>query len=378
MSLLEDLRGLPEPTKKLLADRGFDPALLARLAENHLGGHSNRIEAIVAPPEPSDLQILPPLGSAESQRLTALGEPFFKKGQIALVVMAGGMATRMGGVVKVLVEVFGGKTFLDLRLAEQRSFAEKYGARVPLWLMTSAPTDGPIRTALQKAGAPPDVATFEQGLALRLDETGRLFKDAAGDPSFCATGHGDLVDALRRSGFLAEFVAAGGKYVVIANVDNLGATPDPAIVGALVASGKKVLVEVCKKAPGDRGGIPVRVEGKAQILEEFRLPEGFDPASVDVFNTNTFVVEARALLEAEIDWTWFSVSKKVDGKSVLQFERLVQEIAAVLPSMFLTVPREGDDPRFLPVKDPDELLLRRATIEKLAERRGWIGGEGNR
>ena len=33
--------------------------------------------------------------------------------------MAGGMATRMGSVVKALVEALPGRTFLDLRLAER-------------------------------------------------------------------------------------------------------------------------------------------------------------------------------------------------------------------------------------------------------------------
>ncbi len=35
------------------------------------------------------------------------------EGRLAFVVLAGGMATRMGGVVKALVEPLPGRTFLD-------------------------------------------------------------------------------------------------------------------------------------------------------------------------------------------------------------------------------------------------------------------------
>ena len=41
------------------------------------------------------------------------------------------MATRMGGVVKALVEAFDGKTFLDLRLAENASAGKKAKAPCP-------------------------------------------------------------------------------------------------------------------------------------------------------------------------------------------------------------------------------------------------------
>ena len=40
-----------------------------------------------------------------------------------MVVLAGGMATRMGGVVKALVEIVPGLTFMDARLAEREHWS---------------------------------------------------------------------------------------------------------------------------------------------------------------------------------------------------------------------------------------------------------------
>jgi UTP--glucose-1-phosphate uridylyltransferase len=288
--------------------------------------------------------------------------------------MAGGMATRMGGIVKALAEVDEGRTFLDLRLAENRSASARAGRPVPLWLMTSEATDQALRDALAKAEAPSNVACFMQDLSLRLSPDGTLFLDTHGAPSVHATGHGDLVDALRRAKLLDGFLASGGKYVWITNIDNLGASIDEAVLGRFIEAterGLDVQCEVCPKA-GDKGGIPVRAEGKVQVLEEFRLPPGFDPSTVDVFNTNTFLVRAEPLAKAPLGWTYFEVEKKVDGRPAIQFERLVQEITAHLPSTYLRVPREGAASRFLPVKDLDELARRKTTIKEVARARGML------
>ena len=296
------------------------------------------------------------------------------KGELAFCTMAGGMATRMGGIVKALVEVIPGHTFLQMRLADNRTASKRAGRPVPLWLMTSDATHDDIVAALKKEGAGDHVAAFRQNLSLRLTPEGELFRGDDGKPSEHATGHGDLVDALRRSKLLDRFVAAGGKYVWITNIDNLGASIDPAILGRFIEATQKgidVQCEVCRKE-GDKGGIPVHAEGKLQVLEEFRLPAGFDPSTVSVFNTNTFLVRAEPLLKQPLTWTYFEVEKKVDGRPAVQFERLLQEITAQMPSTYIEVPRDGAASRFLPVKDFDELAKRRADIELVARARGMM------
>ena len=124
--------------------------------------------------------------------------------------------------------------------------------------------------------------------------------------------------------------------------------------------------------PAARGGIPVRLDGKLCVLEEFRIPKTFDPASVRVFNTNVFHFDARALHDLDIPWTYFRVTKKVDDKPVIQFERLVNEVTSHLPTRYLRVPRSGVDARFLPVKDNEELAKRRGEIEQVARARGML------
>src|SRR5688500_10361421 len=93
----------------------------------------NFMRGTITAPEAGDVEELPPAGSAEYRAFEQLGNEVLSKGQAALIVLAGGMATRMGGVIKALVEALPGHTFLELRLNEARAHAKRYGVQPPLW-----------------------------------------------------------------------------------------------------------------------------------------------------------------------------------------------------------------------------------------------------
>ena len=374
MNLHDQLTALPPPILARLAARGFDPRQLEAWAAM-IGKDRdlrNRLAGEVEPPHPGDLADVPAPGSAEWEAYAARGREALARGEVALCVLAGGMATRMGGVVKALVEALPGRSFLDLRLGENAHLSQVAGQRVPLWMMTSEATEGPIRDALGDRLDPEYLTTFEQFVSLRLTPEGLLFHDEQGQPSVYCTGHGDLPDALRQGGLCQRFVARGGKTVWIANIDNLGATVDPVVLGFHLAHGAPLTVELVDKVGSDRGGGPVRWNGRRVVTEEFRLPVGFDPASVPVFNTNTFLVDAAALASFSMRWTYVEVEKNIHDRRAVQFERILGEITAGLEPRLLRVPRSGSLSRFLPVKDVPELDRRRPEIEILARERGMI------
>ena len=126
-----------------------------------------------------------------------------------MVVLAGGMATRMGGVVKALVEIRPGLTFLDARLAEREHWSAVADAPLPLVLMTSYATDDPIRETLGDTLDGRRVDAFTQGVSLRLTPDGQLFRTADDRPSLHATGHGDLPDSIRGAGALGRLMDEG-------------------------------------------------------------------------------------------------------------------------------------------------------------------------
>jgi len=371
-TLVDALAHLPQDSLALLTQHRFNRDwLLAQAELSRAGKRSNFVTGRLEAPRESDVTDVEQLSPEQRAQCHALGEQALRSGQCALVVLAGGMATRMGGVTKALVPVFDGKTFLDLRLGEQDSLARQYGKRPPLWLMTSHATHEGIEEALGQKLDGWDIALFRQSLSVRLDQDFQLFLDG-GQPSLHSPGHGDLPESLKASGLLTRFVQSGGRYVLVTNLDNLGGGLDPVLIGWHLSHGAPVTCEVVDKVGSDRGGIPIVVDGKLVVLEEFRIPPNFDPSQVRVFNVNSFAFDARALDELDMDWTYFEVTKKVGDRPVIQYERLINEVTSHLLTKYVRVPRQGVSSRFMPVKDYDELAARRDALKALARARGMI------
>jgi UTP--glucose-1-phosphate uridylyltransferase len=353
-------------TLRTLAPYGFEPRALEALRERLSGpAASNAVTATLLPPAAGDVTPLPPLGSAARSTLRRAGLALIARGEVGVVVLAGGMATRFGGVVKAVVPVLEGKSFLALKAEDVERVSREAGGQVRPLVMSSFSTHDTILAHVREQGLLGGrLDTFPQFVSLRLTPGGALFLDDAGRPSPYATGHGDFSFALRRSGALARFRAAGGTLLMMSNVDNLGATVDPAMLALHRELGATLTAEVVRKEQGDKGGAPARLGGVPQIIEGFRFPSGFDQDTIPVFNTNTLLFEAAAL-DRDFALPFYRVEKQVDGRPAIQFERLVGELSAFLPTRFVEVPREGADGRFLPAKDPEELQRRLPSIAEV-------------
>jgi UTP--glucose-1-phosphate uridylyltransferase len=262
------------------------------------------------------------------------GSAAIAAGDVALVILNGGMATRFGGAVKGIVEVAPGESFLQRKLR---------GVTAPVFVMNSFATDQPTRKHLGGR-----VHYAIQGISRRLTPEGEPF---AGVQAYYAPGHGDVFAALAHCAAFRAFAAVKGRVVMIVNVDNVGATLDAEIIGAHLATGLPLTVEVVPRDPKDAGGIAAVRAGKPQIIEGFRLPRNFDFAGFHWFNTNTLIMDARAAM-ARYDLSWIRADKVVEGRPAVQFERLIAEVTAFVECAFLQVDRAR---RFRPVKTQEDL-----------------------
>lgn len=361
-----------DPTiREELARYGFDDAQLAafRTRAQSTTAADNAVKGRVAAPAAGDVAALPARGSEAWRALRERGWQAIERGEVGAVILAGGMATRFGGVVKAAVPVLDGRSFLEIKVRDVADHAEAARARVPIYVMTSFATHDTIRAHVEERrldGKAAPITCFPQLVSLRLTPEGMLFREEDGTHSPYATGHGDLSFALRASGILARFREGGGKVLYMSNVDNLGATLEPAIIGLHLERGAAITAEVVKKNRGDKGGAPARVDDVPQIVEAFRFPSDFDQDSIPVFNTNTFVLDAAAI-DRDFPLPFYRVEKKVDGRTAIQFERLVGELTSFLPSAFVEVARDGVEGRFQPAKDPEELAARLEMIRAITE-----------
>ena len=355
-----------QDTASVLERFGFDEplfeALRARVVAGELSPESNLVRGAIEPPRETDVTPLPSPGDAGYEDARSAGLEALGRGEVAQIVLAGGMATRFGGVVKAVLTAVDGKSFLEAKLEQTSALERALDASVPVALMTSFATDATIRGHVEDRGLG-DPLVFHQFVSLRLEASGELFRDADGHASLYAPGHGDLFQAVRRSGTLAAMRARGVRIVTISNVDNLGARVDPVVVGAHLAGGRPLTCEVARKE-GDMGGAPVRVDGRLQLVEGPRFPPSFDQGLAPVFNTNTALFDIDALDE-DYDLTWLHVQKTVEGRNAVQLERLYHEVSALVPAQFLEVPRRGPRGRFLPIKTPADLERAEADLREL-------------
>ena len=373
---LADRYGIDIAAAETLVAYGFEPEtfdrlhslLTARQPSAARSTDANWVRGSIEPPQRDDLVPLPPPGSAAREQLARAGREAITGGQVGVLLLAGGMATRFGGGVKALAEAFPGLTFAAAKLADLRRVASELHCVIPLWLMTSFQSDGVLRNWAAGATTPDvPIGIAPQGVSMRLTPGGDVFRDADGAVSLHAPGHGDAPWAMQRSGRLSRFADGGGRCLFVTNVDNAAATLDPAVIGAHLAGARPL---TCEVVGGDAtGGSPWRVDGRLQIVESFRLPPGVDPLAPSAVNTNSLVADIE-VFAAGWPLTWFEVHKQVGGAEVVQFERLIGELSAFVDTAMLLVERDGPDGRFQPVKDPAELEARRPEIARILAGRG--------
>jgi UTP--glucose-1-phosphate uridylyltransferase len=388
-----------------LTQFSFDAArfdeLRGRVSDGSLDPSANRLarppRPLVEPPV--DLRPGAPGFEERRARLSARGEAALREGKVAILVLNGGMATRFGGGAKGVVSVVEGQplaSFLAVKLGQVRKVAERLGTHVPVVLMHSFATQEPSEAhlrAIDWSGVDPgDRDAFAQSIMPRVLPDGTPLPELPeaaeldDDSLFCAPGHGDTLERLR-SGALARLRARGVEHVLVSNVDNLGASLDPVVLGAhleAVDAGAGVSVEVVRREAGDAGGCVALLEdGTAAIIEGFRLPVGVDMADYPHFNTNTLWL-ATAAVDHEVPLSWFAVRKQIewpfrdgskaqpgkDGKlEVVQFERLIGQITESVPSAYLEVDRTA---RFLPIKVREDLKTEAEALAGFARDAGVV------
>jgi len=348
-------------TRSILNANGFDripfAQLQERLKKEGFNPDASRTTSNIQHPPQDELLTCPAPGS-RMEEYRAMGQRAIAAGEVAVVILNGGMATRFGGVPKGVVPVLNNRSFLDYKLSQVRVAGE---GRTTAVLMNSFATAAVTKQHVDNLTLDLDIRSFNQFVSLRMTPGGDVFRTADGKPSLYAPGHGDFPFALAASGILDDLMKQGVRYVTLSNVDNLGAGLDPVIIGMHVKSGRPMSVELVAANPGDVGGFPALVDGKIVIMEAFRLPADFDTGTISVFNTNTFIFDAAAL-KAAPDLTWFSVKKKVGDAQAVQWERLVGQMTEFVDVTWLVVSRSGETSRFIPIKTVEDITLHREAL----------------
>jgi UTP--glucose-1-phosphate uridylyltransferase len=306
---------------------------------------------------------------------------------VAVIKLNGGLATSMGlRNPKSLVEARDGRSFLEVIVGQTLALRRRLEIALPLLLMDSTATrDETLHALAREPSLTQDLpADFLQSMVPKLLAADLTPVSWPKEPAleWCPPGHGDIYGALASSGILHSLLDQGFRYAMIANADNLGATPDERIAGYLAREQIPFLMEVVEGTAADRKGghIARRIaDGTLVLRETAQTP----PADQDSFrdyrrwryyNTNNLWVDLEVLDETMtrhqgvLQLPLIVNPKTVDPRdpsspAVVQLESAMgAAISSFAAARILRVPRS----RFIPVKTTDDLLVLRSNVYSLS------------
>lgn len=238
--------------------------------------------APAALPPRESIAPLPVQPRAAAAEIRARGEDALRRGQVAVLLVAGGQGSRLGFEQPKGMYPIGpvsDATLFQIHAEKVLALSREYGQPIPLLVMTSRATHDETEAyfrANNYFGLPAgDVTFFQQGTMPAVDvATGRLLLEAPGRLFLSPNGHGGALTALRETGALDRIKARGVRHVFYFQVDNpLVKVGAPDFLGHHIAARAEASSKVVYKTePGEKVGVLAVVNGRCAIIEYSDLP----------------------------------------------------------------------------------------------------------
>jgi UDP-N-acetylglucosamine/UDP-N-acetylgalactosamine diphosphorylase len=247
------------------------------------GSHWAELAAKAVPPPAMRLDGSGVAFSMESAQ--AKGEEILCAGRVGMILVAGGLGTRLGfDQPKGLFQLgpLSNRTLFQILLEQLLAVRRRYGVSIPLYVMTSPATDAVTREYLNEQrwfGLPAeDCHIFCQATMWAVDERFERMLLESPDSLFLGPdGHGGMLAALAKSGCLADAQRRGVRHFFYGQIDNpLLQVCDELFLGSHVLAGSEMTTQVVpKRQPLERVGNVVSIDGKVQVIEYSDLTEEF-------------------------------------------------------------------------------------------------------
>lgn len=365
----------------MLAVTGFDPVaheqVRADLKSGRIGLAQNRlpVSSTIRDVAPGD--VVDGIGGITPDHIS-LGKSALANGELAIVTLAAGAGSRWtqgAGVVKALhpFAKIGGKhrTFIETHLAKSLKAGHLAGASVPHVFTTSYLTHEATRTYLDSVGCygyeGPLYLSQGQSIGLRmipmvrdmrfaweempqqvldaqaqkLRASGRAaliewaqktgegsdYTDNVAQQCLHPVGHWYEVPNMLKNGVLAAMLSDRPqlKYLLVHNIDTLGANADPGLLGSHIERGAALTLEVIPRRLEDRGGGLARVNDRVRLVEGLAMPREEDEFDLTYYNSLTTWVTIDRLLDV------FGLTRDCLGDTA-KVTAAIRRIAARMPT----------------------------------------------
>ena len=338
-----------ESLESLLAANGFDSTVHEQIRQDlksgRLGLSQNRLSATVNVEDVRFDDVID-VRTGDHASAIELGRRAIANGEVGVITLAAGVGSRWtqgAGVVKALNPFcrMGDRfrSFLDIHLAKTRKTSTEFGTSLPHIVTTGYLTDGAIRRDLQQRFSGRNVHVSKgASIGLRMVPTARDLQFAweempqqlldeqqekmrssvrsalinwaktSGEatdytdnlPSQCMhpVGHWYEVPNLLINGTLKSLLNQQPQlqYLMLHNIDTLGANLDAACLGAHINSGADLSYEVISRKLDDRGGGLARVDGKVRLVEGLAMPREEDEFRLSYYNSLTTWISIDRML----------------------------------------------------------------------------------
>ncbi|MCE9615691.1 MAG: UDPGP type 1 family protein [Lentisphaerae bacterium] len=220
------------------------------------------------------------LDAGARQQAHAMGEKILRTGGVGVILVAGGQGSRLGfdgpkGAFSV--GPVSGASLFAIHARKIHALERRYGAPVPLYIMTSESNDADTRAFFARHkyfGLTADrVHFFVQGMWPALSEDGQIILDRPDHIFMSPDGHGGTVSALQASGMLDNMAARGLRVLYYFQVDNpMVDVADPVFLGFHSMHHADISLKVCaKRDPEEKLGVVVEMQGRYAMVEYTEL-----------------------------------------------------------------------------------------------------------
>ena len=219
----------------------------------------------------------------DKEKYERIGLEALKNGEVAALLLAGGMGTRLGSdKPKGMYNI--GKTknvYIFQRLFENLlEVVEKCGKPVPFFIMTSEKNDKDTRDFLESKnyfGYDKNyVKFFVQEMAPCVSLDGKILLEEKGKIATSPNGNGGWFSDLMKNEETREFLEKSNvKWINFFAVDNvLQRIADPVFIGATLDGGYQVGAKTIRKVdPYEKVGVMCKKNGRPSVIEYIDLTE---------------------------------------------------------------------------------------------------------
>lgn len=224
---------------------------------------------------PIDYVVENNLDDSQKQNYYAKGIETIARGEVGVVIFAGGQGSRLGyeGPKGMYDIGLPSKKTLFQIIIEKIKIRNVKGKTTPIAIMVNPETYEVISDFLVENKffdyPKEDIYLFKQELFPAVDSSGKIIMKNKSSIAMSPNGNGNCFKSMKQSGVLDIMIERGVKWFSIVGIDNVLVDPiDPIFIGFSISQDKEISSKsVKKKFPEEKVGVFCNIEGRPSIIE---------------------------------------------------------------------------------------------------------------